>query len=47
MTTDNRIVTAVLSVIVSPRYNQVIIGNVIIDVANPRNLTGHNVPNPS
>ena len=37
----------VFRVIDSPKYNQVISGNVIIDVANPRNLTGHKAPNPS
>ena len=37
----------VFKVTTSPKYNQVIIGNVIIDVANPINLTGHNAPKPS
>ena len=44
---DKNTVSAVLSVNVSPKYNQVSIGNVSIDVANPMNRTGHNVPNPS
>ena len=36
----------IFNVIASPKYNQVIIGNVIIDVANPINLTAHKFPNP-
>ena len=36
----------VFKVTTSPKYNQVIIGNVIIDVANPINLTDHRFPNP-
>ena len=40
-------VIPVFKVIVSPKYNQVINGNVIIDVENPINLTAHKFPNPS
>ena len=37
----------VFRVMVSPKYNHVIIGNVIIDVANPRNLIDHKEPKAS
>ena len=39
-------VIIVFRVITSPKYNQVMIGNVIIDVANPINRTAHKFPKP-
>jgi hypothetical protein len=43
----NSIDMVVFIVMLSPKYNQVIIGKVIIDVANPRNLIDHREPKPS